>query len=321
MSGRGPRVRGGSLSRSSLSRSDSEASAGRGRSRELLLSRKFTRYNVHEALPAYMSPVVLLRRLSVVIGGVRIELIPGPSLGGWSLDQGGSQEDGLLCMDGMGLSVEDGVSMGMGITMNAEEMVSAELPAVVEEAVPDAPVAKAAAVAPAPRQRKVTSDVPLGPYVNPNDVQNTNGSLLFHKPARDVPVKLDLKAGGDQNLKSKLKSSKVQEKNNVVQQQPESPTKHVKSKEVLPSSPDKAKPTSPPAKLGTARKSLSLPSLKKVFKAVPKSPAGDAKEKTAALNNTVTLKRPAELIKLGPSPKMQKVGERSVSLFCLNFFF
>ncbi|XP_048125059.1 PHD finger protein 3 isoform X3 [Alosa alosa] len=265
--------------------SSSSDDSPRRRKRELLLSRRYSANDV----PPSMNPVVVLRRLTVTVGGFRIELLPGPShlagVASLTVDQG--THEGLVCVDGMGVSV------------NAEDIMTADSSAVVEAARDPRTAAQ---------QKKVTvvsagdAAMDLGPYVNPNEVQNTNGALL-PKPAAKVSASLVPKAASDQNDPPKPKASKMQGKNNMAL--PDSPTKHFKSKEAL-SSP-KPKPTVP-EKPGTARKSLNHPHLKKVPpRGMLKNPA-DLKRK---LQNNVALKRPGEPIKAGSVPKVQKIRQET----------
>lgn len=240
--------------------------------RELLLSR---RYNANEVPPS-MNPVVVLRRLTVTVGGFRIELLPGPSMlagfGSFSVDDIG--QEGLVCVDAVSGS------------MNVEEIISANSSAVAETVRDPGAGAQAAAVS--------SSDGALdfGPYVNPNEVQNTNGALL-PKSAAKVAATPVPKAAANQNDPPKPKTSKTQGKNDTTSQ--DSPTKHFKSKEAV--SPSKPKPTVP-SKSGSAVKGLNHPQLKKAPKGAVKHPA----ELKRKLQNNVALKRPGEQLKAGPGP-------------------
>lgn len=234
-----------------------------------------------------MNPVVVLRRLTVTVGGFRIELLPGPSMlagfGSFSLDESG--QEGLVCVDAMGGS------------MNIEKVMGTDSSAVVE------PVRDPGADAQVTAVPSKEGTLDFGPYVNPNEVQNTNGALL-PKPAAKVSAAPVPKAADNQNDPPKPKTSKMQGKNNTALQ--DSPTKHFKSKEAVPS----AKPKlTLPSKPGTAvgPKDLNHPQLKKAPKGMLKSPA----ELKRKLQNNVVLKRPGEQLKAGPVPKMQKIRQET----------
>ena len=91
----------------------------------------------------WLSPVVVLRRLTVTVGGFRIELLPGPSYA----EAAGAQ---TICL-------EDGVSYGGEVeyAVVPEPSASAETPAGLS------------AVQAGSRQDEVP--LGLGPYVNPNE--------------------------------------------------------------------------------------------------------------------------------------------------------
>ncbi|XP_071769253.2 PHD finger protein 3 [Centroberyx gerrardi] len=105
----------------------------------------------------WLNPVVVLRRLTVTVGGFRIELLPGPSYTE-NTDTGQS-----VCF-------EDGVSYGgdSECAMLQDDAGGAQNP--VPENVRDLGVT----------EKRCAEDAPLGlgPYVNPNDVQAANGTLV-----------------------------------------------------------------------------------------------------------------------------------------------
>lgn len=105
----------------------------------------------------WLNPSVVLRRLTVTIGGFKIELLPGPS---YTHNVDMSQSAVL----------DDGLSYGRGVEVAVlpDNAVSAQNPTAVntaEVAVTEKSSAGDAAQA-------------LGPYVNPNDVQTSNGTLV-----------------------------------------------------------------------------------------------------------------------------------------------
>lgn len=116
------------------------------------------RINIHDLdVGPWLNPVVVLRRLTVTVGGFRIELLPGPSYAG-SADAGQ-----LICF-------EDGLSYGgdLEYAMVQDDVVDVQSP--TAESIRDLGVV----------EKCCTDDLPLslGPYVNPNDVQAANGTLM-----------------------------------------------------------------------------------------------------------------------------------------------
>ncbi len=103
----------------------------------------------------WLNPTVVLRRLTVTIGGFKIELLPGPS---YAQNVEMSQAAGF----------DDGISYdgGVGIAMLTDNAVSEQNPTLENVAELDVPESSADDAA-----------VGLGPYVNPNDVQTSNGTL------------------------------------------------------------------------------------------------------------------------------------------------
>ncbi|KAK5602372.1 hypothetical protein CRENBAI_012929 [Crenichthys baileyi] len=118
----------------------------------------------------WLNPTVVLRRLTVTIGGFKIELLPGPSYT-QSLDTGEP-----ACF-------EDGFSYGGDIDMAIlpDDAVCVQNPA-QETPTPEN-------VSETDVMQKSLSDetnVGLGPYVNPNDVQTSNGTLIGPTSTQDM---------------------------------------------------------------------------------------------------------------------------------------
>ncbi|XP_077439105.1 PHD finger protein 3 [Vanacampus margaritifer] len=101
----------------------------------------------------WLRPSVVLKRLTVTIGGFKIELLPGPSY-----------------VHDTGANFDSSFSYGadIGIAMLSDDGVSAQGP--VPEKVADQDV----------NEKICVDDTPLGlgPYVNPNDVQAANGTEM-----------------------------------------------------------------------------------------------------------------------------------------------
>lgn len=163
---------------------DQEATSERDESldkkREALLSRRF---KVHE-VDSSMNPVVVLRRLTVTVGGYKIELLPGPSqtfgsFNASALQSLGFQDDSMIA-DGIGLNLEQNQNA------NTENMDNFT-PDVVGEVSVGQPS---------------SDDMPMdfGPYVNPNEVQEANSTML--KPT------VENAAPGETKTNDQIKSHK-----------------------------------------------------------------------------------------------------------------
>lgn len=115
------------------------------------------RININDLDSAmWLNPTVVLRRLTVTIGGFKIELLPGPAYT-QSVDtsQVACFDDGFSFSGDIGLDVlPHDVNIPNAISENVAEMDVTE--------------------------KSLTDDTTLGlgPYVNPNDVQTSNGTLL-----------------------------------------------------------------------------------------------------------------------------------------------
>ncbi|XP_029031057.2 PHD finger protein 3 isoform X2 [Betta splendens] len=101
----------------------------------------------------WLNPTVVLRRLTVTIGGFRIELLPGPS---YTESVSTSQSE---CLDG-------GIAHGgeISFTMLSDDATNVQNPTPENNAGTNVDTSSA-------------NDAALGPYVNPNDVQTSNGTL------------------------------------------------------------------------------------------------------------------------------------------------
>ncbi|XP_044070273.1 PHD finger protein 3 isoform X2 [Siniperca chuatsi] len=104
----------------------------------------------------WLNPTVVLRRLTVTIGGFRIELLPGPSYTHVETSQSACFDDGFSYGGDVGIAVlpDDAVNVQNPIPENVAEVDVTE-----KSSADDAALG-------------------LGPYVNPNDVQTSNGTLM-----------------------------------------------------------------------------------------------------------------------------------------------
>ncbi|XP_042358061.1 PHD finger protein 3 [Plectropomus leopardus] len=154
----------------------------------------------------WLNPSVVLRRLTVTIAGFRIELLPGPS---YTQTVAASES---VCLD-------DGFSYAgdIGFTVLQDEAVSVQNPTPED-------------VAEADDIKKSSSEdaaLGLGPYVNPNDVQTSSGTLMGSActqetklnnqgvPKKQKPVskvKTDIKEPQNTEDKINTVSSKTEDK-------------------------------------------------------------------------------------------------------------
>lgn len=105
----------------------------------------------------WLNPSVVLKRLTVTIGGFKIELLPGPSYT-QTIDtsQAACFDDGISYAGDIGFAVLPGEAVTVQCPVPEN---TAEMDAVEKSSTDDAALG-------------------LGPYVNPNDVQTSNGALV-----------------------------------------------------------------------------------------------------------------------------------------------
>lgn len=240
----------------------------------------------------WLNPSVILRRLTVTIGGFKIELLPGPS---YAQNVDTSQAE---CID-------DGLSYGAGVAY-------AVLPGDAENAQNPTPETVAET---ALKENSSADDAALGlgPYVNPNEVQSSNGTVTGNASKQDT--KLDNQSVcGKQKPVSKEKedieqpqSSENNEKagsiktDGKVKQQTvvKSP---LKSKQGVTSNKNKdLAPVKPNDDIKGQNATENTPSTVLQREEVHKIKG--LKEK----KDITPLKRPAETIQSEHAPKMQKV--------------
>lgn len=138
----------------------------------------------------WLNPTVVLRRLTVTIGGFRIELLPGPS---YTQSVSASQSEGL----------DDGISHGgdIGCTMLSDDTVRVQNP--IPENNPAMNVDNGSA-----------NDAALGPCVNPNDVQTSNGTLTEVPTMQESKVDVNCDSSEKEKTTSKAKDGVKQAQNN-----------------------------------------------------------------------------------------------------------
>lgn len=167
--------------------------------REDLLSRRF---NVHEVDPS-MNPVVVLRRLTVTVGGYKIELLPGPSHTTGSFNTGTLQS--LSFQDGSVTTESNGFDMGQAQAFDVHSATEGvEELNVIEQEMP----------------------MDLGPYVNPNDVQHTNGATEVATDTKAVDQNDGEKLSDDKSERKTVKTDKVATKKVLKPKQPLGTTKN-----------------------------------------------------------------------------------------------
>lgn len=145
-----------------------------------------------------MNPVVVLRRLTVTVGGYKIELLPGPSQTFGSFNASalqclGFQDDSTIA-DGVGLNVEQNQNANTENTDNFTPDVVGEV-SVGQPSSDDMPTDH------------------FGPYVNPNEVQEANSTML--KPTVENAAPTETKTN-DQIKSPKPSVHKSQNKNGTA---------------------------------------------------------------------------------------------------------
>lgn len=140
---------------------------------------------------SWLNPTVVLRRLTVTIGGFRIELLPGPS---YTQSIDASQ---AACF-------EDGISYGGDIC----------LPVLPDDAVNvQKPVPEIESGLDVDKSSTDDAALVLGPYVNPNDVQNSNGALTGDSCTQEPKLDNQQDNPEMQNPVSKGKDASKQQQN------------------------------------------------------------------------------------------------------------
>ncbi|XP_068182862.1 PHD finger protein 3 isoform X2 [Antennarius striatus] len=194
--------------------------------KELTLGGRININNLDGGL--WLSPMVVLRRLTVTIGGFRIELLPGPSYAdNIETSQCTYLDEGLSYSGGVGFVAlpDDSINIQNPILENAT--VGTDL--IKNNSADDAALA-------------------LGPYVNPNDVQASSGPLiesactqetkLDNQSEKEKPVS---KAKGDikQPPSNQSNEATVDNKNNAKGKQQIVAKTLLKSKQGQPSNKNK----------------------------------------------------------------------------------
>ncbi|XP_073690990.1 uncharacterized protein phf3 [Garra rufa] len=164
--------------------------------REALLSRRF---GVHE-VDSSMNPVVVLRRLTVTVGGYKIELLPGPSHAFGSFSTSALQSLGF--QDGAVTGDTLAVDLGQNQDDGTQEVDNSAQEVVGEVSI----------------GQSDSDEMPMvfGPFVNPNEVQDTNSTMSL-KPSVDNATPADAKKN-DQIKTQKLSAQKTGNKNGTAVQ-------------------------------------------------------------------------------------------------------
>lgn len=248
------------------------------------------RVNIHDLEGGlWLQPTVVLKRLTVTIGGFRIELLPGP---GYTQTVDESQAS---LFDGMTYSGDIGFTMLQDATLDIQTPLTdavTELD-IVKSCVDDAALA-------------------LGPYVNPNDVQTANGTLLGSRSEENA--KLD-----NHNVSEKTKTPskqkeavKPQEKVNnkssndtekSPEKRPAQPHKLLKPQQSLTSIKNKDLVSEPPHAVVKKTKPLQN-TQSKLIDRDEKHVSKMVKEKDK--KGVVSLKRPFDNTQSGHHNKVQK---------------
>lgn len=224
---------------------------------------------------SWMNPSVVLRRLTVTIGGFKIELLPGPSYAEAMDVAQSAYLDSVTCGPDVGFNVlpDDNVT----IQKVAAAAVVAESKAEVDAK--DSCSAEDPALAP-------------GPYVNPNDVQSANGTET------ESPGVQETKPNGDSGPHRAKEGKQAQSDEKHVSTKTElkslkSPLKSAKSKDLVASEPNHG--------VKRQKETHDVPSAAIQREDVHKTKV--LKEK----KDVSTLKRPAENAHGDPATKVPKV--------------
>lgn len=247
----------------------------------------------------WLNPSVVLRRLTVTIAGFRIELLPGPS---YTQNVEGSQS---VCLDG-GFSYAGDI----GFAVLPDDSVSVQNPTPEN-------VAEANVIA---KSSADDAALGLGPYVNPNDVQTSNGTLMGSACTQEtkldnqsVPEKQKPVSKGKDDIKEPQNHDKnrttVSNKTDDEEKQQVTAKTLLKSKQGLTSNKNKDLVSGKPNNMIKGNKvSQNMPS--KIQRA-DLHKIKSLKEK----KDISPLKRPAENTLSEPATKMQKTlvtGESKV---------
>ncbi|XP_045072938.1 PHD finger protein 3 [Coregonus clupeaformis] len=248
----------------------------------------------HLDLGSSMNPVVVLQRLTVTFGGFKIELLPGPSFTAFT-----STENTDACYEDGSLYGE-----GMEYTMVQEEPLHIQNPT---------PGSGGGVGAAQLLVKYCADDLPLGlgPYVNPNDVQASNGALLGDSCSAETklddqsdsqkhdPAGVRKDASSKKAARQHLPNSKVPTANNPAkEQQPKlSALSSAKNKHLV---------AGRPSSIGKGPKGTQQHALgKKLHQRGKMYNMDEMKAKQVIMS----LKRPGEFNPAQPGPKIQRTQD------------
>lgn len=238
---------------------------------------------------SWMNPSVVLRRLTVTIGGFKIELLPGPSYAE-AADAGQSAYlDGVTCGPDVGFNVLSDDN----ITIQNVSVAAAATVVVVPESVAEVDV----------KESNSADDPALapGPYVNPNDVQSSNGTetespgVQETKPNGDSSPPMETKTPGKakEDKQAQGDEKNVSTKTDGRLKASKSPLKSAKNKDLVPSEANNT--------LKQQKETHDVPAAAIQREDVNKMKVLKDKKDVS------TLKRPAENTHGDPATKVQKV--------------
>ncbi|CAK6951633.1 PHD finger protein 3 [Scomber scombrus] len=236
----------------------------------------------------WLKPSVVLRRLTVTIGGFKIELLPGPSY-----------------TQNIDASFAEGLTYGgdIGFAVLPDDTVNVQNPVPESVAVTDV------------SEKSSADDAPLGlgPYVNPNDVQTANGTVLEsactqetaldnqsasekHKPADKEKDDIKQPQDDEKNVTTVSNETDVKEKQQTVD------TNQLNLKQGLTSNKNKTLVSCKPSNMIKGSKvSQNMPS--KAIQRGDLHKIKSLKEK----KSIAPLKRPGDNTPSEPANKVQKI--------------
>ncbi|XP_029377093.1 PHD finger protein 3 isoform X2 [Echeneis naucrates] len=239
----------------------------------------------------WLKPTVVLRRLTVTIGGFKIELLPGPS---YAQNVDASQ---AACLDG-------GISYGgdIGLTMLPGDAVNVQNP--IPENVAEMDVAE--------KNSADDAALGLGPYVNPNDVQTSNGTVVGSSCAQQIELDNQSISGKQKPVSQEKDDTKQPQTNdnssNPVNETDNKEKQHIvaksllKSKQGLTSNRNKDLVSCKPSN-ATKEQKVSQTPASKISQGGDLHKVKSPKEK----KDIAPLKRPAENTQSEHAAKVQKI--------------
>lgn len=257
--------------------------------KELILGGRINVADLHGGL--WLNPTVVLKRLTVTIGGFKIELLPGPS---YTQTVDTSQ---VACID-------DCISYAgdVGSAVLPGEAVTAQTPDPENKAEMDG----------AEKSSTEDASLGLGPYVNPNDVQTSNGALVGSPGTQEAKPDNQSGSGKEKSVAKDKDDIKLpqsnEDKTSVVSETDNKEKQQIVAKNLLKPKPG---PTSNKNKDLVSSKPSNMNKEHKVSQTTPSKiiQRGDLQKMKSLKEkkDIASLKRPAENTQSEHATKVQKI--------------